>query len=60
MASAIILVHNHPSGNLKPSQADVQLTKKMVEVGKNLELLVIDHVIFTDVGYFSFADEAMI
>jgi DNA repair protein RadC len=60
MASAIILVHNHPSGNLKPSQADIQLTKKMVEVGKNLELLVIDHVIFTDVAYFSFADEAMI
>jgi DNA repair protein RadC len=60
LASAIILVHNHPSGNLKPSQADVQLTKKMVEAGKNLELLVIDHVIFTDVGYFSFADEAMI
>ena len=60
MASTIILVHNHPSGNLKPSQADIQLTKKMVEVGKNLELLVIDHVIFTDVGYFSFADESMI
>lgn len=60
MASAIVLVHNHPSGNLKPSQADIQLTKKMVEVGKNLELLVIDHVIFTDVAYFSFADEAMI
>lgn len=60
LASAIVLVHNHPSGNLKPSQADIQLTKKMVEVGKNLELLVIDHVIFTDVAYFSFADEAMI
>lgn len=60
MASAIVLVHNHPSGNLKPSQADIQLTKKMVAAGKNLELLVIDHVIFTDVAYFSFADEAMI
>jgi len=60
MASSIILVHNHPSGNLKPSQADIQLTRKMVEAGKNLELLVLDHVIFTDVGYFSFADESMI
>src|SRR5690606_35826790 len=60
MASDIIHVHNHPSGNLKPSQADIQLTRKMVEAGKNLELLVLDHVIFTDVGYFSFADESMI
>lgn len=60
MASSIILVHNHPSGNLKPSDADIRLTKKLVEVGKNLELSVLDHVIFTDVGYFSFADESMI
>lgn len=60
MASSIILVHNHPSGNLKPSDADIKLTKKLVEVGKNLELSVLDHVIFTDVGYFSFADESMI
>ncbi|WP_194776168.1 RadC family protein [Pararhodonellum marinum] len=59
-ASSLILVHNHPSGNLKPSQADIRLTKKMVEVGKNLELSVLDHLIFTDVGYFSFADEALI
>jgi len=59
-ASYLILVHNHPSGNLKPSQADIQLTRRLVEVGKNLELLVLDHVIFTDVGYFSFADESMI
>ena len=60
MANGIILIHNHPSGNLKPSHADITLTKKLVEVGKNLELLVLDHVIFADVGYFSFADEAMI
>src|SRR5690606_14455375 len=60
MANAIILIHNHPSGNLKPSHADIALTKKLVEVGKNLELLVLDHVIFADVGYFSFADEEMI
>ena len=60
MANSIILIHNHPSGNLKPSHADITLTKKLVEVGKNLELLVLDHVIFADVGYFSFADEEMI
>ncbi|ERM82809.1 hypothetical protein P872_03885 [Rhodonellum psychrophilum GCM71 = DSM 17998] len=60
MASSMILVHNHPSGNLSPSDADRKLTNKLVEVGKNLEVLVLDHVIFTDVGYFSFADEALI
>lgn len=60
MACAIILVHNHPSGQLKPSGHDIKLTKQMVEAGKSLELPVIDHVIFTDVGYFSFADEGMI
>ena len=60
MANSIILVHNHPSGNKKPSAPDIRLTKKLVEAGKNLELSVLDHVIFTDVGYFSFADESMI
>jgi len=60
MANSIILVHNHPSGNKKPSDADIRLTKKLVEAGKNLDLSVLDHVIFTDVGYFSFADESMI
>lgn len=60
LASALILVHNHPSGNLKPSASDTNLTKKLCLVGKNLELPVLDHVIFTDLGYFSFADEGMI
>ncbi|MBD8491173.1 DNA repair protein RadC [Echinicola sp. CAU 1574] len=59
-ASAMILVHNHPSGNRKPSRADEILTKRMVDLGRDLELPVIDHLIFTDVSYFSFADEAMI
>ncbi len=59
-ACAMILVHNHPSGNLKPSDADIHLTKRLVQLGKNMELPVLDHLIFTDVGYFSFADEAMI
>ncbi len=59
LASSIILVHNHPSGNLKPSQADIQLTKRMKEAGQLLEMGVLDHLIVTDAGYFSFADEGM-
>lgn len=57
LASGIILVHNHPSGNLRPSQADRQLTRKMVDAGKLLETPVLDHIIFTESSYFSFADE---
>ena len=60
MASSIILVHNHPSGNLKPSEQDRVLTKKLKNVGENLEVQVVDHVIFTDVAYFSFADEGIL
>lgn len=59
-AHALILVHNHPSGQLKPSDADRNLTKKMVEFGKYIDLPVLDHLIFTDNGYFSFADNGMI
>ncbi|MFN5148499.1 MAG: RadC family protein [Flavobacteriia bacterium] len=59
-AHAMILVHNHPSEQLKPSDADRTLTKKMVEFGKYIDLPVLDHVIFTDYGYFSFADNGMI
>ncbi|MEP2772837.1 MAG: DNA repair protein RadC [Fulvivirga sp.] len=59
LSSSIILVHNHPSGNLKPSQADIMLTKKLKEAGKVLEIPVLDHLIFTDENYFSFADENM-
>ncbi|MBU2045668.1 MAG: JAB domain-containing protein, partial [Bacteroidetes bacterium] len=59
-AANIILAHNHPSGNLKPSQADMQLTKKLQEAGKLLDLQVLDHVIFTERSYFSFADEGLL
>ncbi|MEX1000860.1 MAG: DNA repair protein RadC [Crocinitomicaceae bacterium] len=59
-ASAIILCHNHPSGNLKPSEADRRLTKKMVEFGKYIDLQVLDHLIITNAGYFSFADEGLL
>ncbi|UII27110.1 DNA repair protein RadC [Fulvivirga maritima] len=57
LACGIILIHNHPSGNLNPSQQDISLTKKMKEGGRLLEIPVLDHIIFTDNGYFSFADE---
>jgi len=58
-ASHIILVHNHPSGNLKPSHADLELTRKLREAGKYLDLLVIEHIILTKDAYFSFADEGL-
>ncbi len=60
LASGLILIHNHPSGNLKPSQADIQLTNKMKESGRLLEIPILDHLIFTDDSYFSFADESML
>jgi DNA repair protein RadC len=59
LASSIILCHNHPSGNLKPSDADISLTKKIKEAGILLEIPILDHLIISDTGYFSFADEGM-
>lgn len=60
LASGIILVHNHPSGNLKASQADILLTEKVKNAGKLLDIPVLDHLIFADEGYLSFADESML
>jgi DNA repair protein RadC len=57
LASSIVLCHNHPSGNLKPSEADIKLTKKLKDAGTLLEIPVLDHIIITDTGYYSFADE---
>lgn len=59
-AANVILAHNHPSGNLKPSNPDISLTKKLVEGAKILDLAILDHVILTDKGYFSFADEGLL
>ena len=59
-ASSIILIHNHPSGNLKPSRADMELTNKMKTAGKLLEIPVLDHIIFGDEGYLSFADDGLL
>lgn len=57
LACSIVLCHNHPSGNLKPSEADNKLTQKLKEAGTLLEIPVLDHIIITDTGYYSFADE---
>ena len=59
LASAIILAHNHPSGNLNASQADLDLTKKLKEAGKLLDIQVLDHLIVAGQKYFSFADEGL-
>ncbi|NBV91279.1 MAG: DNA repair protein RadC [Flavobacteriia bacterium] len=59
-ATGIILCHNHPSGNLKPSKSDILLTQKLLKFGKFIELPILDHLIFTDYGYFSFADEGLL
>lgn len=58
-AIAIILVHNHPSGTLKPSQPDIKLTQKLKTAGESLDIKVLDHLIITEKAYFSFADESM-
>lgn len=57
LASAIILVHNHPSGNLKPSIPDDNLTSKIKEAGKLIDVRVLDHIIIAPQGYYSYADE---
>ena len=56
-AVALILVHNHPSGSLKPSPSDLNLTKKIQNAASTLEIKVLDHIILTEKSYFSFADE---
>lgn len=58
-ATSIILSHNHPSGSLKPSRADEALTIKIKEAAKLLDINVIDHIIVSDEGYYSFADEGI-
>jgi DNA repair protein RadC len=56
-ATSVILCHNHPSGNIQPSDADLKLTQKLKSAGDMLDLAVIDHIIIGDEKYFSFADE---
>lgn len=59
-AASLILAHNHPSGNLKPSQADIELTQKLRSAGKLLDIPVLDHLIIADQGFLSFADEGIL
>jgi len=56
MASGVILIHNHPSGNLKPSDSDTSITQKLKDAGKLMDIAMLDHVIISDSGYYSFAD----
>lgn len=59
-AASMIISHNHPSGNLSPSDADIKITKKIKEAGQIMDIPVLDHIIVTDNGYFSFADEGVL
>ena len=59
-AGAIIIAHNHPSNNLKPSDQDLILTKQLIAAGKLLKIEIIDHIILTDDNYFSFKQESLL
>ncbi|MCB4799223.1 RadC family protein [Neotamlana laminarinivorans] len=59
-AVGLILAHNHPSGTLKPSEADKQITQKLKNASQSLDIRVLDHLIVTEKAYFSFADEAIL
>ena len=59
-ATSIVLCHNHPSGGLKPSEADKQITQKLKRAGESLEITILDHVIITETSYFSFVDQGIL
>ncbi len=59
-ASSLVLCHNHPSGNIQPSEADFRITKKIINAGEMLEIKIIDHLIIGDEKYFSFADQGVL
>ena len=58
-ATSIVLSHNHPSGNLKPSKSDVDITQKIKQASSYFDIQVLDHIIVSEDGYFSFADEGI-
>ncbi|HUH26477.1 MAG TPA: DNA repair protein RadC [Flavobacterium sp.] len=60
LATSLILVHNHPSGQLNPSQADKEITQKIKEAGKSLDIQLLDHIIITSNNHFSFADDGIL
>lgn len=59
-ASGIVLCHNHPSGNLAPSGEDTVITRKLTEAGRFLDIIVMDHIILTADGFYSFADNGLL
>lgn len=59
-ASSIIIAHNHPSGNINPSEADIIITKKIRKAGKYLDIVLLDHIILTKDDYYSFSDNGYI
>lgn len=59
-ASSIVLAHNHPSGQLQPSEADIKLTAKIKSAGSFLEINVLDHIIITPYSYYSFSDDGIL
>jgi DNA repair protein RadC len=59
-ATSIVLSHNHPSGNLKPSRQDELLTEKLKQAAQFLDIKVLDHIIVSEEGYFSFAEEGLL
>lgn len=59
-AVALVLSHNHPSGNLKPSRADVELTQKIKEAARYFDIRVLDHIIVSEEGYYSFSDDGLL
>jgi DNA repair protein RadC len=60
LACSLILCHNHPSGNLQPSESDIKITAKLKEAAQVMDIQVLDHLIITDNAYFSFADEGIL
>lgn len=57
---ALVLAHNHPSGNPRPSRQDMEITKQVKEAARLMRITVIDHLILTDAGYYSFSDEGQL
>ena len=60
VASYIVIVHNHPSGNLKPSTTDISITKKIKKAARQVDLILLDHLILSNTGYYSFADDGKV
>ena len=57
LASSIVLIHNHPSGQLRPSKQDIDLTQKLKKAGESLDIIIADHLIVSNTGYYSFVEK---